>query len=105
MGKNLTLEGMSEDEFHEFKRQHLDRGAISQESLLAIRIALELTLPRSPKFKVGCDEMHGHSYNCLDFSDRNSAVYERLASEIKRYQKLLEKLGEEIDKGIGVEKY
>lgn len=103
--KDLTLEGMSEEDFSKFRTQYLDQLTLSKESLLAIRIALELTPQHSPKFSVDCDEMHAHPYSCLSFSDRNSALYERLLNEIERYQRRLQEMGEKIDSALGIRQY
>ena len=104
--KKLTLEGMSEEDFKEWRKVHISPEIISQESLAAIRIATGVTFD-SNKYGVVCGEKgHSHSYRgCLGFEDRNSDVLHRLIAEIERYQELLGKLRGEIEQGRGIRDY
>jgi hypothetical protein len=91
--KKSPLERMSEMEFEKWREEHLDRGVLSKRSLVEIILLLGL----KDNFTVNCDEMHEHSYRCLDFKDRTSAIYLRLIREIQRYQKSLDRIRKEAD--------
>ena len=96
---------MSAGDFGKWKSQHLNPQAISKESLLAMRIALDLGFEDSKNFRVGCDDFHVDSYKCIEFYNKNSAVLLRLIEEVERYQEFLGKLMTEIDAARGVEDY
>lgn len=93
---------MSSEEFEKFRQEHLNSRILSKESLLALKVALDLT---KENIKVSCDEMHAHSYTCLTFNDRNAIVYHRLIREIERYQEFLFEMGQKFDSARGVNPY
>ncbi|MEK6847745.1 MAG: hypothetical protein AABX50_01310 [Nanoarchaeota archaeon] len=99
--KKLTLDGMSDAAFDNWKKQNLDRETLEGLSLIAIRNSLDLSLSDSTQFSVSCDEQHAHSYSCLKFKSRHAAVYLRLIEEIERYGGVLLELGRRIDAARG----
>ena len=61
-----------------------------------MRVALGLGAMDRDAFYIDCSEMHAHTYTCLSFKDKPSAIYLRLIEEVERYQRLLDKLQEQI---------
>lgn len=91
MGK-LPIDKISPEEFNCIRREYLDLVSLNHESLQKISELFNIASsdnPRSRDGVVACDKMHAHSYSCLCFEDRASAVVYSLLDEVYRYQSKL----------------
>jgi hypothetical protein len=87
------LDEMTDTQFEKFKKKFLDKEELAKEDLRQIADSFDFYNPHV--VRVACDEMHGHSYSCLVFSKRQTAVVCRLLEEIKRYRHKLDKIREQ----------
>lgn len=87
---NIPIYDISSEEFEQL-RKHLNHSKLTPEAMNYIRDLYGLT-PKAPGcvVRVGCDEYHGHSFKCLDFGNKESAVVLRLLNEIERQREILE---------------
>lgn len=85
--ENYPLRDISDSQFQEFREKYLNKKRLSLEDLEMIQDAFGLIGKKNARrFRVSCDEAHAHSYECVEFKDREGAIVERLVNELKRYQ-------------------
>ena len=99
MKKELPIDLMSNREFEDIRKNKLNSNYLDGVGRTIIRRIFDLPIETSETeiVKVNCDEAHAHSYSCLSFSNRSSAVVLRLLDEIEKYQDRLDKIKEEAE--------
>ena len=84
----FPIDSINHKDFNDsFKVKYLDGRVLSDEALKEIG---DLFLVGDRRVaRTVCDEMHAHSYRCIEYYSPTSGVVERLIDEIKRYKKVL----------------
>ncbi len=93
----LPLEEISAQHFFEFRKKFLDLEILGNEALIQIKSQFDLDPITTKTVRTNCDEMHAHSYSCLDFDNRISAVVLRLIDEIEMYRERLDEIRKKAD--------
>ena len=93
MAERLPIENMTEQNFAEFKRKHLDGEFLSEEALTEMRnlFGFPHNLESGVAY-INCDEAEEHTYKCLHIRNPTAGIVERLYLEVRKYQYMIEQI-------------
>lgn len=89
----LPIHDISEKEFYEFKKKHLDKSVLDEETIKKIE---HLFRGGSEAVaSISCNEYHDHSYKCVHYESPEVAIVDRLISELGYYKHIINKVNED----------